>query len=70
MHNLIEAGLKCSNVNDKMVQLVKDYKQFSSSAYGPTAATEKIKYNTIGNFKCKDFDVNSLWVTEEQKEYT
>ena len=60
MYNIIEKGLKCPDINDKMCRLVEDYKQFSTSMFGAVPITEKSKYNTVDNLKCKDFDLNDL----------
>ncbi|XP_076236406.1 uncharacterized protein LOC143180518 [Calliopsis andreniformis] len=60
MNTVIESGLKCSNIDDKMYQLVKDYKEFSTNVFGTTSNTDKTKYNTVDNLMCKDIDLASL----------
>ena len=60
MYNIVEKGLKCPDINDKMCRLVEDYKQFSTSMFGAAPITEKLKYSTVDNLKCKDFDLNDL----------
>lgn len=47
------------DVIEKMYQLVEDYNQFSTSLK-TTSITTKMKYNTVDNLKCKEFDVNNL----------
>ncbi|XP_053974433.1 uncharacterized protein LOC128887895 [Hylaeus anthracinus] len=59
-HKTIENGLKCSDVNKKMYQVVEDYKVLSTSLFGAISITDKLKYNAIDNLKCKDIDLNNL----------
>lgn len=60
MYKTVEIGLQCSDMNNKMCQLVENYKQLSTSLFDPVSVTEKLKYNTIDNLKCKDLDLNNL----------
>nr|XP_034196619.1 protein MIS12 homolog [Osmia lignaria] len=59
MCNVIETDLACSDTDDKMYQLVEDYRQFSTSIFD-VPVTEKRKYNTMKNLKCKDFNLSEL----------
>ncbi|CAL7936519.1 unnamed protein product [Xylocopa violacea] len=60
MCNTIKNGSKCSDINEKIYQLVDDYKSFSANLFDATQKTEKIKYNTVDNMKCRDFDLSTL----------
>ncbi|XP_033302067.1 protein MIS12 homolog isoform X1 [Bombus vosnesenskii] len=59
MCNVVE-NLTCSDVNENIYQLLEDYKQFSTSLFDTTQITTKIKYNTVDNLKCKEFDLSTL----------
>ncbi|XP_043253209.1 protein MIS12 homolog [Colletes gigas] len=56
----IESGLKCTDLDNKMVQLVENYEKLHNSIFGAITVTEKVKYNAIDNLKCKDLDINDL----------
>ncbi|XP_076760038.1 uncharacterized protein LOC143428791 isoform X2 [Xylocopa sonorina] len=60
MCNTIKNGLTCSDINEKIYQLVDDYKSFSTSIFDTTERTEKMKYNTVDNPKCIDIDLSTL----------
>ncbi|KZC07625.1 PREDICTED: protein MIS12 homolog [Dufourea novaeangliae] len=60
LHKSIENGLKCTDINKQMYKLVEDYKQFSTNLFGAITISEKLKYNTVNNLKCKEIDLNSL----------
>ncbi|XP_026669580.1 protein MIS12 homolog isoform X2 [Ceratina calcarata] len=60
MYNTIESDLRSSDINEALFQLVDDYKQFSTVLFGSTQLTEKIKYNTVNNLQCGDFDSSIL----------
>ncbi|XP_076276499.1 uncharacterized protein LOC143207200 [Lasioglossum baleicum] len=60
MQKTVETGLQCVDISNQVYKLMDDYKQFSSSLYGAISISEKSKYNTIDNLKCKEIDLNSL----------
>lgn len=53
-------NLTCSDVNENIYQLLEDHKQFSTSLFDTTQITTKIKYNTVDNLKCKEFNLSTL----------
>ncbi|XP_043506426.1 protein MIS12 homolog [Frieseomelitta varia] len=59
MCDIIE-NMKCPDIGEKMYQLVEDYKQFSTSLFDTRKITTKMKYNTVDNLKCKEFDLSIL----------
>lgn len=59
MCDVIE-NMKCPDIGEKMYQLVEDYKQFSTSLFDTRKITTKMKYNTVDNLKCKEFDLSTL----------
>lgn len=59
MCDVIE-NMKCSDIGEKTYQLVEDYKQFSTSLFDARKITTKMKYNTVDNLKCKEFDFSIL----------
>ncbi|XP_003394045.1 protein MIS12 homolog [Bombus terrestris] len=59
MCNVVE-NLACSDIDENIYQLLEDYKQFSTSLFDTTQITTKIKYNTVDNLKCKEFNLSTL----------
>lgn len=61
LSHVIENAFVCPDVSDKIHQLVKDYKEFSSSLGDGAPVSQKLLYNTIDNPKCViDCDMDSL----------
>ncbi|KOC61264.1 hypothetical protein WH47_06088 [Habropoda laboriosa] len=66
MCNIVKNDLKYPDINDKLHQLVENYKESASSLFGTTSITDKTKYNTADNLMCKDFDLNDLEIEEKE----
>lgn len=58
--HIIESSASCPDVSDKILQLTKDYKQFSLLFGDKPPVTLKSYYNTIDDLKCKDVDIDNL----------
>ncbi|CAK9819070.1 hypothetical protein ANTPLA_LOCUS10056 [Anthophora plagiata] len=58
--NTLKNDLKCSDINEELYQLAKDYKELSRRVCDATPITEKMKYNTGDNLICNDFDLDNL----------
>lgn len=60
LSHIIENGVECPDVSDKIHQLVEDYKRFSAFLDDGVPVSQKSLYNTIDNLKCIDCDMDTL----------
>jgi len=60
LSHIIESGVACPDVSDKIHQLVEDYKQFSAFLNDGTPVSQKSLYTTIDDLECIDCDMDSL----------
>ncbi|CAK9826206.1 Protein MIS12 homolog [Anthophora retusa] len=60
IYNTLKNDLKCSDINEELYQLAKNYKELSRRLCNVTPITEKMKYNTGDNLICNDFDLDNL----------
>lgn len=60
LSHIIESGIACPDISDKIYQLVEDYKQFSAFLDDGTAVSQKSLYNTINDLKCIDCNMDTL----------
>ncbi|XP_012220073.1 protein MIS12 homolog [Linepithema humile] len=60
LSHIIESGASCPDVSNKILQLAKNYKQFSSFFDDKTPVLPKSHYNIIDDVKCIDVDIENL----------
>lgn len=60
LSHIIESGIACPDISDKIYQLVEDYKQFSAFLNDGTSTSQKSLYNTIDDLKCIDCDMDTI----------
>ncbi|KAL6265259.1 hypothetical protein P5V15_002039 [Pogonomyrmex californicus] len=60
LSSIIETGVSCPDINDKIHQLVKDYKEFSALLDRTIPTSQMSLYNTIDDLKCIDYDICTL----------